>query len=104
VGLKIEYGEMVEPAKLMGTFKTVSDKEHSEIIGLYIEGLGMGGIAKKLGRSSRTPLEHIHKHNDAVSRSGFCAFCKRIGSPNFNVKAARDMVLPSTMGEKEKKL
>jgi len=90
VGLKIEYGEVLEQAKDRGSYQTVSDKEHAEIIALYIDGLGMKGVAAKLGRSTRTPLEHIHKHNDAVARSGFCALCKRIGSPHFNVEARRD--------------
>ena len=37
-------------------------------------------IAEKLGRSTRTPMEHIHRHNNAVHRSGFCPACKRAGS------------------------
>jgi len=37
VGIKVEYGEPLEEAKYKGTFKTVSDKEHCEIIRLYCE-------------------------------------------------------------------
>lgn len=94
VGVKVEYGEPLEEAQYKGTFMTVSDKEHSEIIRLCVEeGMGMKDIAAKLGRSSRTPHEHIqHKHNASVERSGFCAACKRVGSPYFNKKAFRGKV------------
>lgn len=83
-GLKIEYGREVEPSKDMGLFKSVGDKEHMEIIELYAQGLGYQAIADKLGRSTRTPYEHVHRHNRAVKRSGFCAICKRAGGPYVN--------------------
>ena len=89
VGLKIEYGEMIEQPKDMGTYKSVGDKEHTEIIDLYIKGVGIMDISEKLGRSSRTPHTHIKKHNEAVDRSGFCAACKRVGSEYLNKKAVR---------------
>jgi hypothetical protein len=73
VGIKVEYGEVLEEAQYRGTWKTVSDKEHSEIIRLYTqENLGLKDIAENLRRSSRTPLEHVHSHNNSVRRSGFC--------------------------------
>ena len=88
--MKVEYGEVLKEAEFRGTFKTVGDLEHSEMIRMYIEeNSGMKDIAEKLHRSSRTPLEHIHKHNNAVKRSGFCAACKRAGSPYFNETAIR---------------
>jgi hypothetical protein len=64
-----------------GTFRTVGDKEHAEIVRLYVEeGLGFNKIAEMLGRSSRTPLTQIRKHNSAVERSGFCPACRRFRS------------------------
>jgi len=88
--IKVEYGE--EPPKegvYRGTFKTVSDKEHSEIIRLYCEELqGTVAIAQKLNRSPRTPVLHIHMHDDAVKRSGFCPICRRVQSPYASTLAA----------------
>ena len=64
--------------QLSSTFRTVGDKEHVEIVRLYIEeGLGYNKIAEMLGRSSRTPLTQIQKHKNAVQRSGFCPACRR---------------------------
>jgi len=79
VGIKVEYGEPISEGEYRGTFRTVGDKEHGEIIRLYVEeGLGINKIAEMTGRSSRTPLMQINKHNEAVERSGFCPACKRI--------------------------
>ena len=81
VGIKVEYGEELNEGQFRGTFRTVSDSEHSEMIRLYIdEGLSYEKIAAHYSRSSRTPLLHIQRHNRAVERSGFCSVCKRIGS------------------------
>ena len=81
VGIKVEYGEELKEGEYRGTFRTVSDREHAEIIRLYVEeGLSYEKIAEKLGRSSRTPLLHIQRHNRDVKRNGFCSVCKRIGS------------------------
>lgn len=69
---------------------TVSDKEHSEIIRIYVEeGLGYAAIAERLHRSSRTPHEHIGAHNKSVERSGFCASCKRAKGQYFTAIANR---------------
>jgi hypothetical protein len=63
------------------TFRTVGDKEHAEIVRLYIEEeLGFNKIAEVLGRSSRTPLTQVQRHNRAVERSGFCPVCRRAKS------------------------
>lgn len=88
VGLKIEYGVELEKPKDMGTFKSIGDKEHLQIMGLYAEGNGYNKIAEKLGRSTKSLHDHIHKHNDAVARSGFCAVCRRAsgGFANLEVK------------------
>lgn len=61
----------------MSSFKSVGDKEHIEIVSLYAGGMGYKEIVEKLKRSTRTPYTHVHKHNDAVKRSGFCAICRR---------------------------
>jgi len=88
VGLKVEYGEMPKQAEFKGTFKTLSDSEHAEVIRLYVEELlSTKKIAERLGRSTRTPLEHIRKHDDAVRRSGFCPACRRVRSPLESVVA-----------------
>jgi hypothetical protein len=81
VGIKVEYGEELNEGEYRGTFRTVSDKEHTEIIRLYIEEeLSYEKIAEQFHRSSRTPLMHIQKHNRNVERSGFCPSCRRMNS------------------------
>lgn len=87
--IKIEVGEELKLAEDRGTHKTVSDLEHVEFIDEYFNGKGMRTIALSKGRSSRTILEHVHSHNASVERSGFCASCKRAGSPHHNQKAQR---------------
>ena len=81
VGIKVEYGEELHEGEYRGTFRTVSDKEHAEMIRLYIEeGLSYEKIAEHLSRSSRTPLLHVQNHNKAILKSGFCSSCKRVKS------------------------
>lgn len=90
VGLKVEYGEVPKQAEYRGTFKTVSDSEHAEMIRLYIEeGLGTGAIAERLNRSSRTPVVQINNHDLAVEKSGFCPVCKRVQGKYWNVQAKK---------------
>lgn len=90
VGLKIEYGVELEQPRDMGTFKSIGDKEHLEIISLYAdEGKGYNKIAEELGRSSRTPYTQVHKHNDAVNSSGFCVICRRAGGTHENEIVSR---------------
>lgn len=89
VGVKAEYGEPLYEGEFKGTFKTVGDKEHAEMIRLYAEeGLGLNKIAEMLERSSRTPLMQIQRHNRAVERGGFCPACRRAGS-NLESQQAR---------------
>ena len=78
-GLKIEYGVELEQPKDMGTFKSIGDLEHLKIMELYAEGYGYNKIHEQLHRSTKSLHDHIHKHNDAVNRSGFCAVCRRAG-------------------------
>lgn len=80
-GVKVEYGEPVEKGEYRGAFKTVGDLEHAEIIKLYVEeGLSMNKIAEQIGRSSKTPHKHIHRHNSKVEGAGFCPVCRRVKS------------------------
>jgi len=46
-------------------------------------------MAETLGRSSRTPLIHIQKHNRAVERSGFCPICRRNKAVYEGIKVKR---------------
>jgi hypothetical protein len=89
VGVKVEYGETLVEGESKGTFKTVGDSEHSEIVQMYCEGLGMQSIADQKCRSTRTISEHVRAHNGAVKRAGFCPSCKRINSQLFNREAYR---------------
>jgi len=90
VGVKVEYGEVVEHAQDKGLYKSVGDREHTDIIEMYAgQNLGMLTVAHKLTRSTRTISEHVKKHNQAVERSGFCAACKRAGSEFFDKKGVR---------------
>jgi hypothetical protein len=75
--LKIEYGVELEQPKDMGTFTTIGDKEHTQIMDLYASGLGYNKIHLQLNRSTKSLSDHIHKHNNSVQRSGFCAVCRR---------------------------
>ena len=90
LGIKVEYGEPLMQPLDRGTFRTVGDKEHAEIIRLYIEEkLGMRRIAAMLKRSSATIKEQIDRHNAAIARTGCCMKCKRAKSPHSTVKAER---------------
>lgn len=89
VGVDVEYGEVLDMGRDRGTYKTVGDKEHAEIVSVYTEGLSMPKIADKLGRSTKTVSDHIHSHNNAVERSGFCPVCKRTKSSLETQRAAR---------------
>jgi len=86
VGIKVEYGEELKRGVDRGTFKTIGDLEHAEIIKAYVdEGLGMVALAERFKRSSASIYNQIRKHNAAVTRSGFCAPCKRANSPHQNI-------------------
>jgi len=88
VGIEVEYGESLYEGEYRGTFRTVSDKEHAEMIRLYIEEeMSVEKIASMLNRSSRTPYEHIKQHNKTIKTSGFCPSCRRVKSL-YKAKAA----------------
>ncbi len=82
LGLKIQFEEEPEKGESRGTFQTLGDKEHAQIISLYVnEHLGMKTIASRLSRSSYTVKLHIDKHNEAVEKTGYCPRCRRVKSP-----------------------
>jgi len=93
LGIRVEYGEIPEEGQYRGTFKTVGDREHAEIIALYQEqGLSMKEVSAKMGRSSGTAHGQIRRHNQAVERTGFCPVCKRVGSSHQNELVIREAV------------
>lgn len=90
VGVKVEHGEVLQESIVKGTYKTVSDHEHAEMIILYNEGnLNMMQIADKVKRSSRTINLHIDGHNRQVRSLGSCPRCKRVKSKYAHAVAQR---------------
>jgi len=89
LGIKVEHGESIKEAEDKGTFKTVSDMEHAEIIMAYAGGQSMKRISEHMGRSSATVSDHIHRHDEAIERSGFCPACRRVKCEYASVKVSR---------------
>ena len=90
VGVKCEYGTPIETGENKGTFRTIGDKEHAQIVELYSEGLSMNKISKQVGRSTKSIKDHIDSHNLSVERSAFCPACRRVHSKNEGKKADRN--------------
>jgi hypothetical protein len=85
LGFKIDYDtETVKEGLDKGIYSSVGDVEHSKLISLYAEGLGMDAVAAQVRRSNKTVSQHVNKHDAAVKRSGFCGPCKRSMNPNWN--------------------
>jgi hypothetical protein len=77
-GVSREIGEITHEAVNKGTYKTVGDTEHKQIIEAYGTGdISMIKLADQMARSPRTIQMHIQAHNNCVEKSGFCAVCKR---------------------------
>jgi len=92
LGFKIEYGDKIEEAVDKGTYKTVGDKEHAEILRMYIENnLSMLEIGKATDRSSRTVKVHLDSHDNAVNNTGVCLPCKRVKSQYANIQARKKL-------------
>ena len=88
-GVSREIGEITQEAVNKGTFKTVGDKEHKEIIEAYGSGdISMNKLAERMKRSPRTINMHITSHNNCVEKSGFCAVCKRAQCSFVNSKVS----------------
>jgi hypothetical protein len=90
--IHVEHGERIKEAEDKGSFLTVSDTEHGSIVENYALGLSMAKLSDKIGRSTHTISEHVHKHDEAVTRSGFCPQCVRIKSQYANQKILRSAV------------
>lgn len=78
VGVKVEAGDSIDYGTSRGTFKTVGDQEHTDIINSYFEGLSMGKIAKKHDRSAATICAQIHSHDGSIDKTGYCTECRRL--------------------------
>jgi hypothetical protein len=89
VGVSVEYGEVEETGDYRGTYSTLGDREHAEIITLYLEGLSMAKVAAAKSRSTKTIHDHINRHDRSVQRSGFCPACRRVRSPHEATKARK---------------
>lgn len=91
VGVRVEHGEELHYGEDKGTYRTVGDLEHVEIMESYAENHSMSSIAKSKGRSTATIHQHINAHNEAVERSGFCAVCRRAGGTLYRTRVIRGM-------------
>jgi len=81
VGLHVRFEELPETGMDRGSYRTIGDREHAEIVRLYgEEGKGMSAIAKILNRSSGSVKLQIDKHNDDVTKLGYCPACRRVKS------------------------
>ena len=70
--VRIEHGEELKYGEKRGTFKTIEDEEHIEILKLYLgEKLSMNKIHKLKDRSPATVKNQLDKHNEAIKRVGF---------------------------------
>jgi len=87
--IKVDHGQQIQEAKDRGTFFTVSDQEHGTLLEMYASGLSMSKVSKRAERSSKTVSEHLHKHDEAVERSGFCPVCQRIKGQYVSNKVLR---------------
>jgi hypothetical protein len=90
----VEHGEEIDYGQPRGSYRTIGDEEHVEIIELYhlgVEGrqLGMGKIADSMKRSPATVRRLIIKHDGAVDRRGYCSICKRAGGKAFKTRVHR---------------
>lgn len=88
----VEYGESTEPIQ-GSTENVIGDEEHARIITLSVkDGLSMEKVGKQLKRSKATVFKHIHEHDEAIVRSGFCPRCQRAKSIYFIQKAMKGTV------------
>ena len=83
LGIKVEYGDELDYGVDRGTFKTVSDLEHIEIVDLYLSGHSMKDVGNLKDRSPYTVSKEIREHNRRVMKTKFCPRCKRAGGEAF---------------------
>jgi hypothetical protein len=92
LGITVEHGEDLKYGEEKGTFKTIGDEEHVELVKLYLnEKLSMDKIHKLKDRSPATVKNQLDKHNEAIKRVGFCSVCKRAGGQYFKDTATRPL-------------
>jgi hypothetical protein len=90
LGINVEHGEELKYGEDKGTFKTIGDEEHVEILRLYLnDKLNMDKIHKLKDRSPASVKNQLDKHNEAIKRVGFCLICKRAGGQFFKDLATR---------------
>jgi hypothetical protein len=88
--ISIEHSEEIKHGEDKGTFKTIGDEEHVEILRLYLsDKLSMGKVAALKDRSSASVKAQLDSHNAAIQRVGFCCVCKRAGGQYFKDQATR---------------
>lgn len=88
--IKIDHSDEIKHGQDKGTFKTIGDEEHVEILKLYLgDSLGMAKVAALKDRSSASIKAQIDNHNAAIQRVGFCSVCKRAGGQFFKDNASR---------------
>jgi ParB family chromosome partitioning protein len=81
-GITVTYGEQVFVGEERGRYRTIGDREHAEIIRIYVEeGIGMGKVADRLRRSSKAVMDHIQDHNRYLQSAGACPICSRVKGP-----------------------
>jgi hypothetical protein len=81
LNIKVAFEEKPEEGEYRGRYRTLGDKDHAEIIELYVNGgLSMWKIAERLKRSDKTIYDHITSHTKKVQQIGYCPKCRRAGS------------------------
>jgi hypothetical protein len=90
LGITVEHGTPIVEAQDKGTFLTIGDEKHSQIIAFYIEGEGgMDKLAKKYEVSSGTIHKHVNNHNRELASEGHCSMCQRVKSEYSGIMAKR---------------
>jgi hypothetical protein len=90
LGITCDYSEEINYGENKGSFSTLGDHEHIELIGDYLKDkLSMNKIAAKRTYSSGTVYNHINKHNKEVKQSGECSSCMRVGGEFADMLATR---------------
>lgn len=90
LGITCEYSEEINYGENKGTFYTLGDHEHAEIIQDYLERcLSMNKIADLRGYSSGTIYNHINRHNNEVKKNGECPNCRRVSNQYAEILATR---------------
>lgn len=95
LGMKVEYGEELDYGTQRGNIRTMSDHEHIEIVGEYVQDHSQMAIASAKGRSPATINKQIKEHNEKVTRLGHCPRCKRAGGEFFELLVHKGRTSPN---------